>query len=960
MANVYTISARKSFLDVLAKSLLKETEKSPDKLQEYLILLPTRRACTSLRDAFLNHSKEKALILPSIQPIGDISEPQDFFWFNQDFEIEKQLPPAISSMKRLMVLSKLVMQKATAQGINMSPHTSFILGRELASLLDEIVIENLSWEKLNEIIPENLNTYWQDVLTFLQIISTVYPAYLKENGLSDIKESEVFKIKNISEIWQKSPPKQKIIAAGNTASIPIISDLLKVIANLENGCVILPALDTQSSDDDFNTFEEGHYQYSLKRFLNNVGMSRSGVKEWGKDVEVFETNNDRLRLVTESLKPTELTQNWRFINELSPDCLDNVYKIETSDDREEALSIALIMREVLQTQGKTAALVTTDVNLGKRVSLELERFGININNSAGLSLGATPVGIFFNLLIEFCISPSPIPLLALLKHPFASAGFGDECKNIARNFENQLRGKIKVHSIDELSEILGQEFDNIVTILNPLLEMGENKYDLEYILTNHIKCAQSFVKDENILWQGSAGKAISNLLTQLLQDGKDFMDVSLQDYAKLFLQFQNQILVRNPYNTHKRLEILGPMEARLQHKDVMILGSLNDGMFPKNEDAGPWMSYQMRIDFGLPSLKQRLGISASDFCNCFMAPTVYLTRSLKSGGTPTIASRWLQRLEAVINIAGKSAKEKSKWSETDWKKYAFLIDEPKERIKISPVSANPDISVRPKKISVSAMESLMKDPYSFYAKYILRLKPLPDLEPKITPKKYGTAVHEIFAWFIENYQNLPDNSFELITEQAKKTFKEQGIPLFWLMLFNRASKWLIEELSNRDGAKSFPEVKGSTKIRNIELTAIADRIDVDRESNSVIIDYKTGTPPTPSAVAAGYSPQLVIEALIAIAGGFKDIPPTTPEKISYYHISGKGDGAVEKKATSDKMDLKDLISRTEKGIEKVLKVFYEEGIAYEARPDPLIEFRYSDYEHLERVKEWGFVEGAEE
>ncbi len=967
MDNIYNISSSKSFLDVIALSLLEDIEKNPEKLQEYLILLPTRRACNSLKDAFLKYSNQKALILPKIQPIGDAFDYDDLFWFNDEDE-ENEINPPISSTKRLMILSNLVMQKSIAQGINLSPHTAFILSKDLASLFDEVLIENLSWENLTKIIPENLNTYWQEVLTFLEIVSKVYPDYLKEQNLSDSREYNLYKIKKLSQIWKKNPPNYKVIAAGNTATQPIISELLQTIANLKNGTVILPGLDKTSSDSDFENFNEGHYQYGLKRFLNSMNINRSMVKEWGENIKTNTINNDKERLIIEALKPVELTQNWRFIEDFSDDILDNVYKIECKDDREEALIIALIMRKTLETEGKTAALVTTDVNLGKKVSLELERFGININNSAGLSLSQTPVGVYFNVLLNLCIMPSPVSLLAVLKHPLTSAGFGDECRNIARQFEKELRGKTKVYSIENIenslkSEELKEKFKNIVSILNPLLELQDREIELSELIKKHIEVAEKMAISAEKLWQGSAGLSNSVLLSEILQEAHEFFKIKLSDYSKLFLQFQNQVLVRNPYNTHKRLEILGPMESRLQHKDIMILGGLNEGMFPKTEEAGPWMSYQMRGDFGLPSNKQKLGISASDFSNCFMAGEVYLTRSLKSGGTPNISSRWLQRLDAVINIAAKSAKE-SMWDKTNWSNLAEILDKPEKNIQIEPVAAEQKGIELPNSLSVSAIEKLMKDPYSFYARYILDLKPLKDLEPKINAADYGSAVHFVFEWFVNEYKIVPANGLEIIQDKAREIFKERGISFFWLSRFNRASEWFIKELRERDNKTvSYTESKGEITIKGVQITARADRIDKIGDS-AKIIDYKTGKPPSEKEILSGISPQLAIEALIVNSGGFEKIPALLPEMLVYYQIKGQDEGIIPKeikpKIEKKEITIEELMERTEKGIERLINTFYKQKKPFEARPDFSIDIKYSDYEHLERIKEWSSLQGEDE
>ena len=107
-----------------------------------------------------------------------------------------------------------------------------------------------------------------------------------------------------------------------------------------------------------------------------------------------------------------------------------------------------------------------------------------------------------------------------------------------------------------------------------------------------------------------------------------------------------------PAGADPRIHIWGTLEARLQSVDLLILGGLDEGVWPAETRTDPWLSRAMRTEIGLPPPERRIGLAAHDFAEAFAAPRVILTRAEKRGGAPTVASRWLQRLGA---LAGEDA-----------------------------------------------------------------------------------------------------------------------------------------------------------------------------------------------------------------------------------------------------------------------------------------------------------------
>src|SRR5207247_10922809 len=108
-------------------------------------------------------------------------------------------------------------------------------------------------------------------------------------------------------------------------------------------------------------------------------------------------------------------------------------------------------------------------------------------------------------------------------------------------------------------------------------------------------------------------------------------------------------MLRPRFGRHPRLSIWGPLEARLQRADLLVLGGLNEGTWPPSVETGPWLNRPMRTALGLPQPERRIGLSAQDFASALAAGRVLLTRAEREGGAPTVPSRWLARLDALFD-----------------------------------------------------------------------------------------------------------------------------------------------------------------------------------------------------------------------------------------------------------------------------------------------------------------------
>ena len=965
--HVYTIAPVFSFADTLAAELLKQHEKTPDELARTVIFLPTRRACKTVQEAFLRQSDGKPLMLPRLIPFSAIEgeETQGRLCLLNEIP---DLPAAISPLRRRLLLAQLIRKKS-----DYNAEKALYLADALASFLDEAYIEEMPFDRLKELVPDELAKHWQEILNFLDIIVTFWPMILKEENVIDAADRRVRLFKAQAQIWRETPPDFPVIAAGSTGSQPATAELLDAIASMDNGKVILPGLDTVADEESFNACEPSHPQYNLKKLLDKMGITRADVQPFGDQPP---TRTERLRLISEAMRPALTTDHWRTTEKFTQKAIEGIEKIDCATEREEALAIALILRETLEKADKTAALITPNRALARRVAAEMNRWGITMDDSAGTNLTLTEPGAFLLLLGQAALNNwTPAALLACLKHPLAlGAQAFAPFRTAVRTLEmTALRGKCPGDGFDGLKTAVTDEMKDFVADLeNRLSDFSDlmtssDSYPFETLLNAHLTAAERLAKSDDRtgaerVWSGDAGEAAATFLTELKEQAPLIGELTPAEYLSLLSALFKGVTVRPKYGMHSRLDILGTMEARLIQPDVLILGGLNEGVWPKAPDADPWLSRPMREQCGLSSPERKIALSAHDFAQGFCAKKLIITRSLKDGGTPTVPSRWLMRLETVLAISGL------KFETGDQQAWAKQIDTPDAVLSFKPPAPTPPVSARPRKLSVTMVETLMRDPYSIYARYILGLKKLDDLEQEVDIADYGTIVHKTVEQFCAaNKSSLPADAESEIQKIGQKLFKELNFSktaaAFWKPRLSAALQWFIERQKERidDISGIFCEQDGAitfeTKGGKFKLYGRADRIDVMKDGSVHIIDYKTGRVPKEKEVVAGYSPQLPLEAAILARNGFEKIKGKDVSALEYWKLKGAQDGG---KISVLKEPPASLAEKALEHLIDLINTYDDEKTPYLATPDTSVSLMYNDYDHLARFDEWATADPDKE
>ncbi len=995
---VFTIPAGMPFVDALAAGVLAEVGSDPAMVPAVRILVPTRRSTRALTAAFLRQSAGRAMLLPRITPIGDVDEDEVAFSEQGAGALaagELFLPPPIPPLRRQLLLTRLIL----AFGRNAAtPDQAARLAAELARLLDQVHTEGLDLHRLGDLVPQRFAEHWELTLDFLAIVTEYWPRVLAEEGCLDPADHRNQLIKAQARAWRESPPTTPVIAAGSTGSIPATADLLVTVSRLPRGAVVLPGLDRDADDETWNALEPCHPQHGMARLLDRLGIDRRDVRPWPAP-GLTNSRGERSAMINLALRPAAAAEQWQGDATSLSTALAGVTRIDAPGPEEEARAIALIMRATLESEGKTAALTTPDRALARRVAAELQRWNIAVDDSGGRPLAQTQPGAFLRLTARAVAEElAPVPLLGMLKHPLAAGGqHPPGFRRLVRQLERTvLRGPRPQPGIAGLAASLAkaQAEWNETTPQSDLAErwrrLSQLLVELEAaveplaalfrrergavgdFVAAHVAMAERLATSHDKsgaarLWRGEAGEAAAAFVAELGQAADAFPPIAPAAYPALLEALMMERVVRPRYGSHPRLAIWGPLEARLQRPDVMILGSLNEGAWPPKVEGSPWMSRPMMTEFGLPLPERRIGLSAHDFTQAFAAPEIVLTRARRVEGTPTVESRWLLRLSNLIRgaavVRGDGAEPPSLDGGSPWLEWQRMLDAAEAASPAEPPAPCPPIAARPRQLSVTQIEAWMRDPYAIYARHILKLRPLDPLDADPGAVDYGSFVHRALDLFLkETGGQLPDDALDRLLAAGRlslgNNLDRPGVRAFWWPRFERIARWFLEmERQRRPGIRlSVTEVCGRLQFEApagpFTLTATADRIDLLADGSLAIVDYKTGSPPTKKEVAAGFAPQLPLEAAIAAAGCFDTVAGAVIGALEYWQLTG-GEPAGKCAAATD--NAQELARRALAGVQQLVTVFDRPETRYPARPRPSAAPRFSDYEHLARVREWSAV-----
>lgn len=915
--SVFTIPPHRAFADALAAGLIARFGRGDMGLAQGVVLVPNNRAARAVADAFVRRSGG-GLLLPRLVPVGDPELDERIGGALEPLGEGEDLPPAVEPLERLFLLARLVQQHVG----DVDAAEALRLAEDLARTLDQLIVEGVEPSTLRNFAEElpDLSLHWQASLERLAIILDQWPRLLAERGRIDLAERRNRLLAAVAGRWRTSPPAGFVAAAGITSAAPALAVLLRTISRLDDGLVIFPGLDLGMAQDEWDALGphepdevtglrrrpiETHPQFHLKLLLDRMGVGRGEVERWrwGGGLPVLSDADGRrrrapavrARAIANAMKPAAFTDRWQGLRPAERR-LTGVRAIELADPAEEAQSIAVALREALETPGRTAALVTPDRNLARRVSTHLRRWRVEADDSAGRPLSQLAPGTLLLALATAAAEQfAPVPLLVLLKHPLVMKGEERlDWLDGARALDLALRGPRPPAGLDGITEHLrdrsGRDADRRERAslwwgrVIPRLRALERGFRAEraafpFLLGLLRESASELSGDE--AWAGPAGRAAAELL-ESAEPASAYgpSRLSPASLPALLEQLLAGVAVRPPYGQHPRLFIWGLIEARLQSADLVILGGLNEGVWPQLPTPDPWLAPRVRRELGLPSLERRIGLAAHDFASALGGREVLVTRARRDARSPAIASRFWLRLEAMTAGVTRSPRHRS-WARTLDRPAVFLpADRPAPR---------PAAELRPRRIAVTDVDRLKADPFAFYARKMLAFAPLDPIDADPSAAWRGSAVHKVLeAWMKEDQcepSRLRPRAEALLGDAAAHPLMRA----LWQPRLLEAIDWISAEMARNLSSGRRPaaaEVKGKCELDGITLYGEADRIDRLADGRLAIVDYKTGTPPGPKAVAEGYAMQLGLLGLIAERKGFEGIEGV-PACFEYWSLARK-------------------------------------------------------------------------
>ena len=973
---IFSMEPGRAFLSELAREVRRSIAARADlELADALIYLPTRRAVRALGDAFAASAPDaQASLLPRIRALGDIDE-DEFVLFEGDPEDEFDLSPAISLMERRFVLAQMVAAKDRAFDGQERWAGALSAADELGKLLDSFYTEEIPPEALHDIQPEGLADHWRRSLDFLSIIIKTWPDYLAERGLTDPADRRVKLIDRQTKRWREAPPQTPIMIAGTTGSAPAVARMIAAVANAPMGCVLLPGLDLASDERFWSSIDETHPQNGLRQLLRELRLQRSDVAPWpGAANERAATRND---ILTVSLRPADASDSWRdWARTIETDrtamtrALENVELIEAQDEEREASAIAVKIRAALEDKSKSIMLVTPDRDLSRRVAVKMRRWNVAVDDSAGMPFANSPCGIYLRLVAAWLSDPSDaVALTAVLRHPLFGGGIGDAPRaSTVSALDLALRGVRPKSGAEGLKEKLAADEKNgpkakaIADMLCDVLDAWPVAATFQTRYEAHLAIAEKLAQTNTAsgaerLWRGADGEAGAAALAMLSSAVAAISNDHAREYPDIFLQLIANAVVRRTAPTHPRIAILGPLEARLQHADIVILGGLNEGVWPRDAAIDPFLSRPMRKAINLPSPEHRIALAAHDFAQLAAAPEIVLTRQLTAGGKPTKPSRWIVRLKNILK--GANALEQIDKTHV-YETLSDRLDEPIRQTRIKPPAPRPPNEARPKALFVTRVEKLLRDPYAVYARDILRLKKLDEHNEELDARHIGNLFHKILQLYAQTPP--PDSHNEQINgllslfdaHASAYGLTDSHIP-FWRARAGKDFDWLAgwDAARRNASAPAVVEEKGRWAFvldgQEFALSAKADRIDKMHDGGAFVIDYKTGAPPTLRQTKK-FSPQLPLTGLIVAHGGFEPLGAAPVVGFEYVRVVNR------KGLSSDTVSANDaesgrLLEEAETGLHALLRHFNDPNTPYPSQPRPQYMDDFGDYDHLARRRE---------
>ncbi len=1002
--------AHSPFLKTLAASILNGSiwnagAPEPHDLPALTIYLPSLAAIQPLKLEFLWLSPNEATFLPRIRVLGE-PDPLDLFsTYGTRMESAKTainllkkalaVPAAFTELERLIYLSAYALEAASQMRSriehdervfpNVPAVSAAAIAREIGALIDEAHNEGVDLSRIDHLDSSESSGGEQLSLQLLKDVRNAWAAQkLKACKLDAQERRNRLMAVEADFIRLSSAP---VIIAGSTASVAATMALMETLKGRPNSAIVLHGLDRNLDASSFAALGgcPEHPQHGLCQLLSRLDKRPEEVRDLVPPDE--STKLRRAAFLSETLRPASTTTAWASVaaaeRKTDGGPAPGLALIEAETSEQEAATIALILRETLETEERKAALVTPDENLIARVRHALTQWGlanpIEDQNPDRLALrvvasaakGKPDDLVSLLMSVEGSATPSirrfaELIDLGVLRQMWRPPSMQNIPAALARAQHAIAAGEARhpaMKRIDAAEWEAARNFaERALDALSPLTSRAEQRLSLKEWTAAHSAAVARMAE----LGFGaiSAEEDEPSTLVEAAKIAASSLKLNLADYAGFFGEISATTRRPAQENPHPRLFLLRPLDARLLAADVTVLGGLNEGNWPRISGPSPWLNRRDRAFVGLSPEERRIGLAARDFATlAAVGPQVYLTRARKVNGSLARPSRWVARLKALAQGAGKLEALKP---ESPWLAWTRLHRAPDNVTPVDCPSPRPPLSARPRRLSVTAIETWFANPYAIYARHILGLEPLRRIAETQDARDKGILYHAALHRFFQAHPAaLPANTAAELVRCLDRAADELGFNLenapFWRPRFARFADWFAStEADRRAGVVALKsEVGGKWKLDAaagpFEVTARADRIDIGQDGAVRIYDFKTSASAADTSVRRD-APQLALEGLLVSKGAFAQIPAGLDPELRYVVATGgePPGKVVELKAPGE------AIHKAETGLLLRIDCFDDPDTpyAYERRAIFRDKAEHDPYAHLGRVKEWSF--GADE
>lgn len=924
---------------------------APEILARSFIVVNTQRMKRRITSLF---AKGPATFLPKVITLADLS-------LMPGAPIGQK--PA-NTIARRIELARLIERLIGAEPDLASLDSVFDLADSLASLIDEMHGEGVSVETIQQLDVSDQSGHWARAQQFIGIAET----YVASADMPpDPEAAQRNLVTQMIANWQENPPQTPIILAGSTGSRGTMALLMQAVAKLPQGAVVLPGYDFDAPSDTWAQLGdpltgEDHPQFRFSRLIKLLGLKPASVLPW---LDQSAPYPDRAKVVSLALRPAPFTDAWLdegpSLGDL-PSAVNGLSLIEAETAREEALSIAVRMRQAAE-DGQTAALITPDRMLTRQVSAALDRWDIVPDDSAGLPLHLSPPGRLIRQIAELYLTPvRSDALIALLKHPLTHSGVDrGEHLRMTRELELVLRKKgPPFPTIDWVSSIPEFSGTNWTKWLQHwfLNTLEDSEKPLSNWVEELCQSAEAIAggvdaPDSGGLWQQAAGRSLRGILDELAVADRLEQGMPAQDFIAILDHTLKRELVRDRDAPDENIMIWGTLEARVQGADLVILSGLNEGSWPEAPAPDPWLNRMLRVRAGLLLPDRRIGLSAHDWQQAINAPEVLLTRSKRSDEAETVPSRWLNRLTnllAGLPIArGDAALDEMRARGQIWLRHARSIDDSPRAPQATRPAPQPPQAARPTQLSVTEIKRLIRDPYAIYARHVLRLRPLDPLIKEPDALVRGTVFHEVMEQFIGHSAEISKDAFlRFVHDVIEAQVAWPVARSLWMARLSQVADWFVDVEAKRRTRSTPAELevrlRAKSELPVFTLTGVADRIDHAADGTYQIVDYKTGAPPS-AKEQAHFDKQLLLEAAVIERQGAGDLPPGQVSEAVFIGL-GRKPSIVPAPLSDNPPDTvwADLM--------KLIAAYASEDQGYTSRRAMQKESEAGDYDQLARFGEW--------